>query len=93
MYCPFKLTKKGYWQCPKCKYLFPIKSDKPPRRNCPKATVVISYVTERLEIGTKDTPSRGLGDTIAKIAKAIGIRPCGGCKKRQKKLNELIPYR
>tara|TARA_R110000824_G_scaffold95520_1_gene229649 strand:- start:635 stop:802 length:168 start_codon:yes stop_codon:yes gene_type:complete len=34
----------------------------------------------------------GLGDTIAKITKAVGIKPCGGCKKRQDKLNKLWPY-
>jgi len=38
-------------------------------------------------------PSRGLGDTIAKLTKAVGIKPCGGCKDRQKKLNEWFPYR
>lgn len=38
-------------------------------------------------------PSAGLGDTIAKATKAIGIKPCGGCKKRQAKLNKLIPYK
>lgn len=37
--------------------------------------------------------SRGLGDTIAKMTSAIGIKPCGGCKERQKKLNEKFPYR
>ncbi len=37
-------------------------------------------------------PSRGLGDTIAKMTRAVGLRPCGGCKKRQKKLNEWFPY-
>ena len=37
-------------------------------------------------------PSRGLGDTIAKITKAIGIKPCGGCKNRQAVLNKLVPY-
>lgn len=36
--------------------------------------------------------SRGLGDTIAKVTSAIGIKPCGGCKKRQELLNKLIPY-
>jgi len=36
--------------------------------------------------------SRGLGDTIAKVTKAVGIKPCAGCKKRQTKLNELVPY-
>ena len=30
--------------------------------------------------------SRGLGDTIAKVTKTFGIKPCGGCKKRQEKI-------
>ena len=38
-------------------------------------------------------PSRGLGDTIAKITTTAKIRPCRGCKKRQAKLNKLIPYK
>ena len=38
-------------------------------------------------------PSRGLGDTIAKMTKAAGIRPCGGCGKRRGKLNAIFPYR
>jgi hypothetical protein len=49
----------------------------------------------------KPRPSRGLGDTVAKIAKATGIKAvvkavvgkdCG-CAGRQKKLNDLLPYR
>ena len=47
--------------------------------------------------------SKGLGDTVAKITKATGIKKvvdtvakatgkdCG-CKKRQKTLNRLFPY-
>lgn len=51
-----------------------------------------------------DTPSQGLGDTIAKIthavgldkvadsvAKAMGKEDCG-CNKRREALNKLIPY-
>lgn len=38
------------------------------------------------------TPSRGLGDTVAKMTQTVGIRPCGGCAKRKHKLNKLIPY-
>lgn len=41
----------------------------------------------------KKWKSRGLGDTIAKITKAIGIKPCGGCKKRQARLNKLLSYK
>lgn len=37
--------------------------------------------------------SRGLGDTLAKAFAALGIKPCGGCKERQNKLNEWISYR
>jgi hypothetical protein len=36
--------------------------------------------------------SKGLGDTIAKVTTALGIKPCGGCKERQRALNELFPY-
>ena len=38
--------------------------------------------------------SRGLGDTIAKAAKAMGIKqtPGCGCEKRQEVLNKLIDY-
>jgi len=37
-------------------------------------------------------PSRGLGDTVAKITSAVGIKPCGGCKERQVLLNRVLPY-
>jgi len=37
--------------------------------------------------------SRGIGDTIAKMTSAVGIRPCGGCKQRQAWLNKKFPYK
>ena len=37
--------------------------------------------------------SRGVGDTVAKFTKAIGIKPCGGCKKRREKFNNAMPYK
>jgi len=37
--------------------------------------------------------SRGLGDTIAKITGAVGIKTCGKCEERRKKLNKIFPYR
>lgn len=42
---------------------------------------------------TPDQPSRGLGDTVAKFTSALGIKPCGGCKERQGKLNDWWPYK
>tara|TARA_R100000458_G_C8277993_1_gene253813 strand:+ start:6243 stop:6656 length:414 start_codon:yes stop_codon:yes gene_type:complete len=41
----------------------------------------------------QEAKSRGLGDTIAKATKAVGIKPCGKCKKRQAKLNKMFPYK
>ena len=37
--------------------------------------------------------SRGLGDTIAKATKAVGIQPCAGCKRRIGWLNRKVPYK
>lgn len=35
---------------------------------------------------------KGLGDTIKSVTEAFHIPQCGGCKKRQAKLNKLFPY-
>ncbi len=37
--------------------------------------------------------SRGLGDTIEQITRKVGMKPCGGCKKRRDWLNRKVPYR
>lgn len=37
--------------------------------------------------------SKGLGDTIAKLTTAVGIKPCESCKKRKDKLNKLFPFK
>lgn len=36
--------------------------------------------------------SRGLGDTVANITKFFGVQTCGGCERRQEKLNRWFPY-
>jgi hypothetical protein len=33
----------------------------------------------------------GLGDTVAAVTTAAGIKPCGACKKRQAALNKATP--
>ncbi len=35
----------------------------------------------------------GLGDVIASATKAVGIKPCGGCQRRQAALNKLVPFK
>jgi len=42
--------------------------------------------------GRKPPPARGVGDLIARATHAIGIKPCGGCKKRQAALNRALPF-
>ena len=34
-------------------------------------------------------PPRGLGEVIAAVTKRLGIRECGGCRKRRRRLNRL----
>lgn len=34
----------------------------------------------------------GLGDAIKWLTDKLGITQCGGCKKRQKSLNNLFPF-
>jgi hypothetical protein len=41
----------------------------------------------------EDHKSKGLGDTIKKVTDKLGIKQCGGCKKRQDALNRLVPYK
>ena len=36
---------------------------------------------------------KGLGDVIASATKALGVRPCSGCQKRQATLNKLVPFK
>ena len=35
---------------------------------------------------------KGLGDTVKRATEKLGVKPCGGCKKRQEKLNEMFSY-
>ena len=39
------------------------------------------------------TQLRGLGDVVAKVTSAVGVKPCGKCKERQAKLNKLVPFK
>lgn len=35
----------------------------------------------------------GVGDVIEGVTKSVGIKPCGGCKKRRDYLNEKFPFK
>lgn len=53
--------------------------------------MVTATASGRLTINNR-VVSRGRGDTYAKMTKKVGIKPCGGCKKRQKSENKKHPY-
>ena len=36
---------------------------------------------------------KGLGDTISRLTKKMGIYECGGCKARKEYLNKKVSYK
>ena len=53
--CPFTLNAAGLWQCPQCKWVYKLESDKPPRRNC-SAPPSLRPAAEKLGIEWEDVP-------------------------------------
>ena len=41
----------------------------------------------------KPEPAQGLGDVVAKVTKAVGIKPCGPCERRRQWLNARVPFK
>ena len=57
----------------------------------PTPTACLTMCENKIPVGTK-----GLGDTISNVINKVSrgkVTPCGGCKKRQNKLNEIFPYK
>jgi hypothetical protein len=86
MDCPFQLNTDGLWQCPQCKWVYKLKADKPPRRNCPKAPN-LRPAAEKLGIEWKDVEHyaqalarwRAAGYPVrTEEETAICFRICGG---------------
>lgn len=48
---------------------------------------------QKTEIKQDTKKSKGLGDTIKKVTDKMGIKQCGGCKRRQALLNQYFPYK
>mgnify|MGYP003672018853 FL=1 len=48
-------------------------------------------ITDCMSCPSYEGKVRGLGDIVAKATKTFGIKPCGSCNERQKKLNKLAP--
>lgn len=37
--------------------------------------------------------SKGVGDTVAKITKTVGVEPCAKCEERRQRWNEKFAYK
>lgn len=57
----------------------------------PSRKTVVPAVTSK-PATAEPARMRGLGDLVAKATSAVGIKPCGSCKKRQEALNKLVPF-
>ncbi len=57
----------------------------------PKWTIPNLTFTNLKTIWNK--PSKGFGDTFAKLAKTLGFVPCEGCERRRNEWNEKLKYR
>ena len=68
------------WTCDDCGKTFKVPEGSSPRCGCKQPR-------------PEGEVSVGLGDTIAKVTTAMGIKPCGKCKKRQEALNKAFPYK
>ena len=80
MSCSFELNSSGLWQCQQCDWVYPFQSDKPPRRNCPKALdAMIAEFDRLMEIGDDDE-----ADGLAERLICFGARRRAGkpCKKK-----------
>ena len=40
-----------------------------------------------------DGSIRGLGSLLANLTSAVGIKPCGECKRRAEKMDKAVPFR
>ena len=46
----------------------------------------------RIPLPVKLKQPVGLGDVISRATSAVGIRPCGGCKRRAELLNQAVSF-
>ena len=52
--------------------------------------IIKKYLNHLKRVWSK--PSKGFGDTFAKITKSFGIKPCQKCEERRKSWNERLQY-
>lgn len=50
---------------------------------------IVGWTVE--DLGQPAAAEPGLGDAVAAATKAVGVRPCGGCARRQAVMNAATP--
>ena len=77
------------FQCNNCKLHVPMEDGEWPLR----CRCGVKYESQE-DPGTNmlSTKSKGLGDTISKVAKKFGFKECGGCGRRKRVLNKMFQY-
>ncbi len=75
--CPLALNAIGLYQCPTCGWVYKIKSDKPPRRNCPATR---KPLTPEQLAEQQNQQNNGTGTQLEKLLRIIGITEKEGCK-------------
>lgn len=56
-------------------------------KKAPDETISVQDRPETIMVVSRPPIIKGPGDLIARATSAIGIKPCGGCKKRQEDWN------
>ena len=67
--CPFTLNANGLWQCPDCGWVFKLKRDKPPRRNCPASRTPEAIAEAKEQKAEAVEAGKKLGWTAADVKK------------------------
>jgi hypothetical protein len=52
---------------------------------------IVGGELEKIECPPHPREIIGVGDAVAAATKAVGVKPCGGCAKRQAALNRATP--
>lgn len=97
--CPSRKGRNGNFMHPPVYYVpavHPALAKQAPQRRtsvaAPPAGGEVGKPCCQDKVMEADRRIRGLGDVIAAATTAVGIKPCGRCKRDQERLNRLVPF-
>lgn len=94
MDCTFALNTDGLWQCTReeCRWVYPIKSDKPPRRNCGVTGPPPQTLAQRLDKRYEDIGlARGLRtrEQVDALLEICNANECGKFDKPHQRCKKI----